>query len=272
MSSLDNALRILSLLSAQSPVLRVGEVSRLIDLPKTSVSRLLKAMGESGLLEREGSGFGYVAGPQSLVLGELYLAQHGLLARMGQVSDELTDEFGFVGYISKLEKDGLFIVRRKHGSYPLRLIRDVGQHAPAFQTASGRALLAQLPEERALEITATDPVWAGRPEEVRDILAEIRERGVSLAISTGTPGVAATAAAVSHPSQGEIFAFSISYPIGATDEAMRLKMAVRVWEEAQALGRGFGDPLWLRRSAGPPDFSRAVRLAEANPGAVRALA
>ncbi|MBS7701099.1 MULTISPECIES: IclR family transcriptional regulator [unclassified Chelatococcus] len=272
MSSLDNALRILSLLNAQSPVLRVGEVARQVGLPKTSVSRLLKAMGESGLLERESGSFGYIAGPRALVLGELYLAQHGLLAVMERVSDKLTDEFGFVGYISKLEKDGLFIVRRKHGSYPLRLIRDVGQHAPAFQTASGRALLAHLPEARALELVAADPVWMGRSDEVRRILAEIRERGVSLAISTGTPGVAATAAAVSHANQGEMFAFSISYPIAATNEAMRLEMARRVWEEAQALGRSYGDPLWVRQSAGPPDFSRAVRLAEEQSGEVRTLA
>jgi DNA-binding IclR family transcriptional regulator len=271
MSSLDNALRILSLLNAQNPVLRVGEASRLMGLPKTSVSRLLKAMGDSGLLEREGGGFGYIAGPRALVLGELYTAQHGLLAMMERVSDKLTDEFGFVGYISKLEKDGLFIARRKHGSYPLRLIRDVGQHAPAFQTASGRALLAQLPEARALDIVATDPVWMDRSDDVSRILTEIRERGVSLAISTGTPGVAATAAAVGHANEGEIFAFSISYPIAATDEALRLKMARRVWEEAQALGRSHGDPSWVRRSGGPPDFSRAVRLAEDASEEVRPL-
>ncbi|MBS7706844.1 IclR family transcriptional regulator [Chelatococcus asaccharovorans] len=272
MSSLDNALRILSLLNAQNPVLRVGEVARQIDLPKTSVSRLLKAMGESGLLERESDGLGYIAGPRGLVLGELYLAQHGLVTTMERVSDKLTGEFGFVGYISKLDKDELFILRRKYGSYPLRLIRDVGQRAPAFQTASGRALLAQLPEDQALAIVATDPVWRERSEMVPGILAAIRERGVSLAVSTGTPGVAAIAAAVSDAGGSDILAFSISYPIAATDEAMRLTMAMRVWGEALALGRSYGDPLWIGRSAGRPDFSRAVRLGDAPSGEIAFLA
>lgn len=260
MSSLDNALRILSLLGPERPVLKVGEVSRVLALPKASVSRLLNTLGESGFLERGPDGLGYVVGPRSLVLGELYLAQHSLLDMMEQVSNKLIGEFGFVSYISKLEKDGLFILRRKDGSYPLRLIRDVGQHAPAFQTASGRAMLAHLPEIEALGVVSTDPVWRKRSREVRTILAEIREIGVSVTVSTGTPGVAAIAAAVRHKAQAEMFAFSISYPMVAADGPMRVRMAMRVREEAFSLGHSFADEFWLKRGAAMPDSRLTARL------------
>lgn len=263
MSSLDNALKILSLLGSARPVLRVGEVSREVGLPKTSVSRLLKAMGQSGFLAREPGGMGYIVGPRSMVLGELYLSQNGLLELMEQATDRLVREFGFVGYISKLESAGLFILRRKHGDYPLRLIRDVGQHAPAFQTASGRALLAHVSDEEALDVVQSDPIWAAKPKQVRKLLAEIRQRGISMTVSTGTPGVAAIAAAVKSNARGETLAFSVSYPIIATDAAMRLRMARRVREAALMLGQRFADEVWIRRGMKMPDLSEAVLLTEA---------
>jgi DNA-binding IclR family transcriptional regulator len=227
------------------------------------VSRLLKAMGESGFLSREPGGLAYIVGPRSLVLGELYLAQNGLLELMEHATDRLVREFGFVGYISKVERAGLFILRRTHGSYPLRLIRDVGQFAPAFQTASGRAILAHMSDEEALQLVKTDPAWGQKARQVIKLLAETRVRGVSMTISTGTPGVAAIAAAVRSTASSETLAFSLSYPIAATDAAMRLRMACRVREEAAALGQRFSDEVWALRGAEMPDLREAVRLTDA---------
>ncbi len=102
MSSLENGLAIIGLLNAGHPVLRVGEVCRKLDMPKSSVSRLLRTMSEFGLLEREANDVGYVVGPRALLLGKLYTSRHGMLALAGGMLDELIAEFGFTGYVSVL--------------------------------------------------------------------------------------------------------------------------------------------------------------------------
>src|SRR5437879_2232687 len=50
MSSLSNAVSVLRLFSTERPKLSVTDVSRLLGMPKSSASRLLKSMRAEGLL------------------------------------------------------------------------------------------------------------------------------------------------------------------------------------------------------------------------------
>jgi DNA-binding IclR family transcriptional regulator len=235
-------------------VLRVGEVSRALELPKASVSRLLSTMGENGLLEREpGGGMGYRVGARALIFNELYIAHHSLLDQVEQAATALVKEFGFVSYICKLDRGSLLILGRKHGSFPLRLVHDVGHRTPIFTTATARALLARMSDEQALELLASDPGYPGDPEQARSMLGEIRRYGISSVLSS-TPGVAAAAAAIVSPMEDEAIAFSITYPLAAADEALRLRMIQRVREEAAKLGRRVGDEYWRSIPAEAPDM------------------
>src|SRR5690349_4827759 len=119
MSSLDKGLRVLGLLNKRRPVLRVGEVCRALDIPKSSASRLLRAMADHGMLSPERQGAGYVVGPRAFELAGLYLSCNSLLDQVDAAVERLVGEFGFVGYICKLDADDLLILRRRHGHYPL---------------------------------------------------------------------------------------------------------------------------------------------------------
>jgi hypothetical protein len=55
MSILDNAASVLRCFGAGCPSVTVTEVTRLLGLPKTSASRLLRAMREAGMLETIGA-------------------------------------------------------------------------------------------------------------------------------------------------------------------------------------------------------------------------
>jgi DNA-binding IclR family transcriptional regulator len=202
MSSLEKGLQILGLLSRQRTTLRVGEVCRSLDIPKSSASRLLRTMANSGILMQEPTGQGYIVGPRALELAGLYLAGHGLIELMETIVDRLVVEFGFVGYISLIDKEDLLIVRRKYGTYPLRVVRDVGQRVFAYHTAAGRALLAHGPEDEAQAIIEKDPQWRSRADEAMEEIRRIRSSGVATSTSSFTPGIAATAAAIADPHTG----------------------------------------------------------------------
>ena len=62
MNSVGNVARVLRLFTPERGVLSVTEVSQLLALPKSSSSRLLKAMAETGLLASTDAPSGYCVG------------------------------------------------------------------------------------------------------------------------------------------------------------------------------------------------------------------
>jgi DNA-binding IclR family transcriptional regulator len=244
-SSLENGLQILALLSKERSVLRVGEVCRELGMPKATVSRLLKAISEHGLIERLHNDQGYVAGRRALALSELYLSRHSLLDLVDLALDRLIAEFGFVGYVTVPDGGFITIIRRKLGAYPLRMLRDVGQRMPAMRTASGRAYLARMAPDMAANLIAA----AGEGElEAEALLAPIRRDGVAITESTVLPGIGAVGAVVSDGGRVEELGLSISFPASAVDEVTLARMIKRLREEAQAIGMQLGDGFWTRRA------------------------
>jgi DNA-binding IclR family transcriptional regulator len=243
MNSLEAAMRILRLADRTSPVLRVGEVSRELGLQKSTVSRLLRTLCEHELVEREHDGQGYVAGRRSLVLADLYLAAHTLLDRVESAIDALVAEFGFVGYIGALSGPDIVILRVKHGSYPLRLVQEVGKRMPATSTALGLALLARKSDAEVAELLRAA---GARPEPARlaERLGEIRRDGTASISSAIIPGIAAIGAALGEANGTEALGFALSYPVSATDPKLQDRMTIRVREEGMRIGRRIGDPHW----------------------------
>lgn len=251
MSSLENALRVIALLDRDRQVLRVGEVCRILDLPKSSVSRLMKTLGDFDMLERAPDNVGYVAGPRTLVLGELYLCQHTLLDQVEPALQRLTDRFGFTGYASTLQGSDIVIIRSLQGAYPVRHVVEVGVPIPAYRTSVGRAALARLDDADLLALVrATAPDL--KADDVLGVIADVRDSGVSVTSDTVVPGISAMAACVRDPRTDKLLAFSISYPANAVDAAMRQQMLDALREEAFQIGNRMGDAFWtVRKTAGP---------------------
>ncbi len=249
MNSLEAAMRILKLLDKKRPVLRVGEISRDLSLQKSTVSRLLRTLSEHEFLEREKDGQGYTVGRRSLVLSDLYLAGHSLLDRVGAAVDTLVEEFGFVGYVGVLSGADIVILRLKHGRYPLRFVQDVGRRIPAERTAIGRALLARKENAEAIaEVDQRNRSRAARAALLQE-LERIRSKGFSAIESAIIPGIAAVGAAVGDPARSEALGFALSFPLAATDELLRARMARSVREAASGIGKRLGDPAWIDAGA-----------------------
>jgi DNA-binding IclR family transcriptional regulator len=231
MSSLENALRILDLLADDRPVLRVSEVCRDLALPKSSASRLLRVLGEAGLLER-GSDGGYAAGPRGLKLAEFYLGRRRLPPAVDEALDALVEGFGFTGFASVLVGRQIVLLRVRQGSYPLRYVREIGTRLAAWRTAMGRALLARLPDA---DVRARlDSVSDLDPERLLLELAEIRQRGIVVSQSAFTPGATTIAAAFDAE---EPVAIAIAYPDSAANPELRQRMEAAVLARAREMER-----------------------------------
>jgi len=273
MSSLATGLRLLQRLSPEQPFLRVSEVAQTLALPKSTVSRLLKALATSGLLEREEAGRGYRCGPLALHLGNLYLAQHSLLDLVDDALLALVERFAVTGYAGVLNGTEIVLLRVRQGRAPLRIVYEVGGRVPAHVTAIGMALLARLDDARISKLYGPTLVYAPMAARipVGRFLKEIelvRRRGWAASLGTTHAGIGAIGAAVASPNEHQPIGFSLSFPLIDADRARQQEIAAAVTQSAGAIGARIGDAFWQAHEpangAGVAGQARRARRATKN--------
>jgi DNA-binding IclR family transcriptional regulator len=251
MSSLENGLAILALVSEDRPLLRVGEVCRQLQLPKASVSRLMRTLSQFGMLERAQGSEGYVVGPRAILLGHLFMGGRSLTTLIDEAMTSLVGEFGFTGYISVLTGRDIVLLRVQQGSYPLRHVRAAGTQLPSWRTTMGHSLLSRLPTDdvRKRLAGATDDAGAIDIDAVLAKLAETRQAGIAAGGSVLTPGITTVSVAILAPGSGDLMACAIAFPNSAADPELRRRIMDSMLRRAAAMGQAVGDPDWTKAAA-----------------------
>ncbi|ANN68024.1 IclR family transcriptional regulator [Bordetella bronchialis] len=254
MSVLDNATRVLRVLAQHGGEVSVTDVVAHLALPKSSASRLLKQMLESGLLERDAATLKYR--PALLLLEVAHQARGStpLIRRLEEALESLVAETGYTGYISVLDKNGrdVVVVRAFHGSHPLRVVTQPGHRLPAYASSTGRALLARLDDDSARHAhpaagdarAAVLPHAPANPGALAAQLREIRQRGWAWALDESLAGVGSVSATVSDPQSGETLAFCLSFPASLDRPGFVDALAHRLVGHVAAIGRAAGDAFW----------------------------
>jgi len=249
MSALSNAVGVLRLFSAERSELSVTEVARLLGMPKSSASRLLKSMLREGLLASVGNPPRYRLGHVFFEVSRLY-GHHSTLMDLTEAAlDGICRETRHAGYISLLDDADVLVLRVLRGSEPLRVVTPLGSRSPAFATSTGRTLLARLSEEavRALHPNVLAPPSASAPQTLDELLARlerIRRVGWCEAIDEAVPGVGSVAVSVADPANAEVLAFCVSFPAHVVPELERRRFAALVVEQAKRIGAQFEDRFW----------------------------
>jgi DNA-binding IclR family transcriptional regulator len=249
MSSIENGLRILALLGDDRPSLRVGEVCRDLNIPKASVSRLLRTLADADMLERDEKDGSYSVGERALDLARLFLARHNLLDLVNAAVDALVKEFGFTGHAGIVSGADRVLLVAKQGWYPLQHTGAIAERKPAFESIIGRAILARMRDDEALKqlgYEATDQVLHNVSG--ADVLSEIRairRNRIAYSSSLITPGISSAGAAVGDPGRNEVLGFCLSYPSAAVDGTTQKRITDAVYDHASQIGRKLRDPVWL---------------------------
>jgi len=229
LSTLGNVAAILRLFAPERLEISVTEVSRMLGVPKSSASRLMKAMMQVGILARHEGSPRYKVGNLVFEVAQLYRLNSSLIEQADEVLKAICRETGHTGYVSILDGTDVLVIRMHQGSHPLRVFTPLGQRAAACATANGRALLARLSDDnvRAIHAEGLAVPSANSPQTVDELvanLAEVRQRGWAAAADEAIPGVESIAVSVFDPKSREAIGFCISYPAwsGAADERSRI--------------------------------------------------
>lgn len=200
----DAALRLLTFLAAQQAPVPAARVAAELELPRSRTYDLLATMARHGYVLHLAQERLYGLGPAAYELSGAYLRQEPL-ARIGRrVIERLVDEIGESGHLAVLHgRDVLYIVEERARNRP-SLVSDVGVRLPAHLTASGRAVLAELPAtqlrslygRRSDFVSRTAEIGPATPAELRSLLAGVRRDGIARESGEVTEHLASVAAVV----------------------------------------------------------------------------
>jgi IclR family transcriptional regulator, pca regulon regulatory protein len=214
--SLERGLTVIRAFSDDNDMLTLADVARIAGLSRASARRFLLTLETLGYVGCKHNRF-YLR-PRVLDLGYAFLSssssidvtQDHLSALSGRISESCSAveyDDGDVVYIARAAADRIMTIRLS-----------VGRRLPAFCTSTGRVFLSAFgedelerffqtyPREKFTEQTITDP------GQIREKLAEVRERGWALNNQELELGARSVAAPVVDPSGRYVNAVNISVP------------------------------------------------------------
>ncbi|MDI2028288.1 IclR family transcriptional regulator [Saccharopolyspora sp. TS4A08] len=246
LSSVHRALDVLRALG--SGPLRVQSVADALGKEKTQVSRTLKALAESGFVERDPDSLEYRLGWQLFALAGA-ASDSRLLQQAAPVLRSLVRAVGEAAYLTVLSGNAAVTVLAERPGRALQAHEWIGRLSPLNCTSSGRALLIGRPDDEvdALLAAQPDPLPGTEraprtPDDVRARMAVEREAGHSTAVEETEPGLVAVAAPVRDFTGTTIAALNISGPIFRLPPNDLTAAATAVTTAANNLSHALGAP------------------------------
>lgn len=200
-----------------SSELGVTELSRIVALHKSTVSRLLSTLEREGLVERAPGSDKYRLGFEIVRLAGQAPHFHDLRAAAQPILESLADDSLETVNLAVLDGDQVINVQQISGPHLVRDANWVGRRTPLHCVANGKALLAyQSPEVIEQVLAGPLPRFTARtimqPDDLRAELARVREQGYAQAIGEIEDGLNAVAAPVRDATGAVVAAVSVSGP------------------------------------------------------------
>jgi len=213
--SVERAFAVLRALAVGS--IGVTELADKVDLPKSTVARLLSALESEGAVEQTEAGGDYRLGSGLAELAGATAPGRNLVAAARPFLTELTELTGETSGVSIIDEDRVFYLEHVDGDSDVQIRDWTGESAPLHAVPAGLVLLAHASTgfvdsymKQDLEKT-TDKSMVD-PKEIRGRLADIRERGYSWVFEEFYPGINSVAAAVLDESGQAIAALHVHGP------------------------------------------------------------
>ena len=217
---------VLQLFASSKKPLGLSEISKTLNLNKSTVFNLVHTLVDLGVLEYRLNGkFGF--GTQLYLLGRAAAAQAELIKTVHPYLEDFSRNSNFSAFLGIRSGLKAVIVDKVDAAVELRVASDVGMRLPLHAGAGGKALLCQLSDAELDEILAETELEKFTPStctdkiKFREAVVEVRTKGlavdaeeymlgivaVAVPLNTYRPGVQAAIWAVGltrHAADGQI--------------------------------------------------------------------
>lgn len=180
---LSRAIDVLSAFSHSRPLLSLVEVVDAVQLPKSSVFRLLSSLTERGLCEFDGQTKKYGLGYELLRLADIRRRQTKLSDIAIPIMREIRDKANETVILSIRSGNSRVHIDFVEGLHPMRRMADLGVGAPLYAGAASKVLLAGMEDAEVdaylsqTNLTAFQKSTITDPKALRHEIRSIRKRG-----------------------------------------------------------------------------------------------
>jgi IclR family transcriptional regulator, acetate operon repressor len=253
----ERCLSIIQLLADNAAEMPLGEIAERLELPKSGAHRLLATLVDLGWVKKDPQTSFYGLTMRLAILGQQFYVATGIPDICQPLLDRLARDSREFVRLAVVDSDSLVWVAHAQGATGGLIYQPTSTTAtvPLYATATGKAWLATLPSDSAVEIVLKKGGFENAdshgPNVVRSIDALLKEleatarRGYGIAVSEAEPGVTALAVAIRSGNDGPVVGtVSVAGPgVRMTDKRIR-ELAPTVIDLAPELSS-----LWpLRRS------------------------
>jgi len=195
--AVDRALQILKSFTFEKRQMSLTEICKLSELPKTTVFRLLTALEEQGFIQKDSITQNYKLGALLFRLGSIVLSDLDIKKVSLPILEELAAKTKETLNINIVQDDERVCLVKVEGSHDLRQFIEIGKGLPLHKGASGKVLLAYLPEDRQEQIlnSINEDMGKSRKEFMAE-LNEIRKNGYAVSRDERVLGAAAVSAPI----------------------------------------------------------------------------
>jgi len=196
---ITRAAKILDALGAKPNGMSLGEIAQTVDLPRSTVQRIVSALDSVQLVRSQGNAGGVRLGPGLLrLIANVHTDVVAISQPWLQALCQATGETVSLGRASGLQ---LAIVHYVVSDRELRVVPRIGMNLPLYSTSGGRALLA-LDTDEAARVLVGEAYQAMTEHTVRDFpallahLTDIRRTGLAFDRGETLEGVSTMAVAI----------------------------------------------------------------------------
>ncbi len=201
-TSLLKAVNILQCFSYDEPELSIADITRKVELPRTTVHRILSTLLQTRLLERDINSGKYRIGPSLYMMGSLYLGTTDILTAAEPVTKLLNELTGEYVKLSVFDRGNVVVIKKEESRHGFRYHHTVGTILPAYASAMGKAFLSQLSESELdsyypsenLKLLTSKTI--ATKTQLKKELEQIRATGVSYDFEGNTEGLVGIASII----------------------------------------------------------------------------
>ncbi len=190
----------------------LGQIAGRVELPRSTVQRIVQALQEERLVITTGTAGGVRLGPELHALAGA--ARYNIVDQLRPFLQEIMEETGETVDLSVLRGGRMIFLDQVQGVHRLRAVSSVGEVFPVTSTANGRACLALLPEAEARKMAENEwnrlgvtPDWSA----LAKALTKARTHGLAEDHDDHTDGISALGCAFTAIA-GDLHAISVPVP------------------------------------------------------------
>lgn len=203
--TVGKALGVLDVVARLGRPVRASEIQAASDLPKGTLYRFLQTLTEQNMLSYDPERRVYFLGIRLVSLAQVAWRNFQIAPVARPHLDALARKIGLATYLSKLDGSQCVSLERGTPDVLAGVFHDVHRVYPAYCTAVGKAMLANLPNEaleNALTMQSYHPMTETTitdPAVLRADLGKVRTRGYATEDGEHVPGIIAVAVPVLSP-------------------------------------------------------------------------